>query len=63
MGEAGLQLDAEVVASISDGANGDLRNAVETLQLAAAGVPVNAKAALKNKGKVSSVTMPANAEA
>lgn len=56
MAETGLQLDAEVLASISDGANGDLRNAVETLQLAVPGVPVNAKATLKSKGKVSSVT-------
>ena len=51
----GLQLDAEVLSSISDGANGDLRNAVETLQLAAAGVPINTKAAHNSKGKVSSM--------
>ena len=51
----GLQLDAEVLSSISDGASGDLCHAVKTLQLAAAGVPINAKAVHSNKGKVSSM--------
>ena len=55
MNGTGLQLDAEVLSSISESANGDLRNAVETLQLAAAGVPISAKAAHNNKGKVSSM--------
>lgn len=49
--EVGLQLSAELLTSIADGANGDLRNAVETLQLAAAGMPLN-KAARNHKGKV-----------
>ena len=53
-GATGLQLDADVLASIADGASGDLRNAVETLHLAAAGVPLNAKAANNHKSKVSS---------
>lgn len=56
VGQTGLQLGAEVLTSISEGANGDLRSAVETLQLAAAGVPFNAKAS--HKGKVSCMSLP-----
>lgn len=50
-GATGLQLDADLLSRTADGASGDLRNAVEALQLAAAGVPLNAKAAHNHKSK------------
>ncbi len=50
--EVGLRLPAESLISIAEGANGDLRNAVETLQLAAAGVPLDTQGGKNQKAKV-----------
>ena len=49
--EVGLQLPAQLLTGIADSADGDLRNAVETLQLAAAGMPID-KASRNQKSKV-----------
>ena len=50
---AGFSLPADTLTSIADSANGDLRNAIETLQLAAAGAPIDTQAVKGQTGKVS----------
>ena len=58
--QAGFSLPADTLNDIADSANGDLCNAIETLQLAAAGVPVDLKAAKGQKGKVQLVSTAYN---
>ena len=46
----GLAVASQTVASIAEAANGDLRNALETLQLTCAGIPVTVAAGTAKKG-------------
>ena len=46
----GLAVASQTVASIAEAANGDLRNALETLQLTCAGMPVTVAAGTAKKG-------------
>lgn len=45
-----LAAPSQSIASIAEAANGDLRNALETLQLTCAGVPVTVAAGKAKKG-------------
>lgn len=49
--QAGFSMPADTLTSIADSANGDLRNAIETLQLAAAGASIDTQAVKGQKGK------------
>jgi DNA polymerase III delta prime subunit len=49
--ESGIQLPGEVVTSIADSASGDLRNGLQTLQLAAAGLPLEEQGTKTSKAK------------
>ena len=53
--QAGFSMPADTLTSIADSANGDLRNAIETLQLAAAGASIDTQAVKGQKGKVSAL--------
>ena len=50
--ETGFSLPAGTIGSIADSANGDLRNALEALQLAAAGLPFDTTGTKNQKPKV-----------
>lgn len=47
--DVGFRLPADILTSIAESADGDLRNAVETLQLASAGLPLNLKGVQNGK--------------
>ncbi|KAL0045550.1 hypothetical protein WJX82_009862 [Trebouxia sp. C0006] len=49
--ESGVQLPGEVVTGIADSASGDLRNGLQTLQLAAVGLPLQEKGTKTSKAK------------
>ncbi|DBA75164.1 hypothetical protein WJX77_005220 [Trebouxia sp. C0004] len=49
--ESGIQLPGDVVTGIADSASGDLRNGLQTLQLAAVGLPLEGKGIKTSKAK------------
>ncbi len=54
---SGVQLAGEVVTGIADSASGDLRNGLQTLQLAAVGLPLPEKGTKISKAKVRALRM------
>ena len=55
--ESGIQLPGEVVTGIADSASGDLRNGLQTLQLAAVGLPLQGKGTKTSKAKARALSM------
>ncbi len=55
--ESGVQLLSEVVTGIADSASGDLRNGLQTLQLAAVGLPLEVKGSKPSKAKARALSM------